>query len=142
MKTTLITFILSLAFNASAIAPAPFVLQDGDSAITPIRGDVRVVTPVPTCPQGAMCEVVTNVEIVYQLSGCSDGFKSYKKVVRNDDGTTDIYVTALNISNKKSLVEYCVAFPVATDRIVLGMGFYSAESVRVHFLGTIDDLRE
>ncbi|MEM7646170.1 MAG: hypothetical protein AAF203_04610, partial [Pseudomonadota bacterium] len=65
---------------------------------------------------------------------------TYSKVVFNEtDGVYDVYVTALNILNKNSLVAFCSALPIHTQEIFVGAGFLTEDSVRVHFLGVKED---
>ena len=78
---------------------------------------------------------VTLLNVEYRLFGCMDRKISVNKVVHSEDGMIDVYISAFNVQNEKSLVTMCIAMPVENDTIMLGTGFIGEESVRVHFLG-------
>ena len=128
----ILTFLVSV--QALAIQPI-FPLEKGDGALFPMEGITTVYHQSPKCPAGAACMPVTLLNVEYRLFGCMDRKISVNKVVHSEDGMIDVYISAFNVQNEKSLVTMCIAMPVVNDTIMLGTGFIGEESVRVHFLG-------
>ena len=134
MKTLIA--ILTIFFSVQSFAaPQSFELQEGDQFLSAMDGHVTVGHRAPRCPLGALCAPETFVSIQYNLMGCMDSKISTHKVVYNEDGTFDIYVSALNVFNKMSLVAFCASMPVEFDNIFVAPGFVGKEQIRVHFLG-------
>ena len=126
---------LSMLFSINAMAIFPMVpLEDGDTMLSPMSGEVSISYMAPICPAGAICEVVSELNINYKLGGCLDRAATFHKVEYNN-GVYDVYVSALHIANKGSLAAFCIAQPMHNQSIMLGRGFIGEESVNVHFIG-------
>ena len=136
---TLIALLCLLISSTSGARIAIVPLDPMATSLLPIRGEAQVaVQSTKECtPQ--QCSIFSKVVVEYTLMGCLDQFAGFEKVVKQEDGSFDIYITALNIVDARSSKVACFALPMAHQSIFLGSGVITEEEVRVHFIGVNDD---
>lgn len=139
MKSLLsaLVFVFGLpAFASGLITP----LQSDDIGLSPLKGQVLNVDhlvcaldDVRTCPPTSI------VKIQFFLGGCMDRLgPTSSRYERKPDGSVDIYVSALNIHNKKSLYVDCFRIPTAEMNIYVHGDYITEKDVRVHYLGNYE----
>ncbi|MCB0378774.1 MAG: hypothetical protein KDD33_09800 [Bdellovibrionales bacterium] len=127
-----LTILMSLSAFANNI---PF--EDGEFAMYATSGKAETFYKVPNCPAGSVCGAATTLTLTFNAGGCLDRVVTFDKVTYDyGEQIFNVYVTALNIQNKDSLVANCFAMPMVTKDIVLGQGYIPNEKVLVHFIGT------
>lgn len=133
MKNLLATTILFLATTATA---SVYQLPKGSLSLSLLtEGQYEVVTKVPNCPAGAMCDPAAVLTIKFTLKGCMDklGPVTINYAGRNEDGKMKYIVSALNIHNKASMTTKCFRAPIGEAKQVIGMGFYGPDDIEVEF---------
>ncbi len=140
MSKILVSMIaLSTLGAAGAFASdGDFKLPRGSKALYAVEGQVeRIVMDFGNCPPNAMCQPAFVAEVNFPLGGCVDSLGPVTvQFDSKDDGTTDVYVTAIAVANKMSELTRCIRQPVARERIYLPGGA-SKENTRFHFVTSL-----
>lgn len=127
MKMILATLVLV----SSAMAAQEYTLPQGATSLVPVAGQVTSVEPL--CPQGMTCFVDgTSVNLSIPLGGCLDTLAPLTYEATVNGNFIDLYVSAIRVTNRRSMVAFCTAEPIAHETIQLPNLF---GQVRVHFLG-------
>lgn len=127
---------LILSFSAHAVSMAPFDkynLEDGADSLVFTAGEVRSVTSAtPRCmaeTPRTRCISRTTVAIEFPLYGCLDDLVVTSSTVQDSrKRKVTLTVTALVVTNKKSLAAMCIRMPT--------------RFVEIPFATTLVDLKE
>jgi hypothetical protein len=126
------------ALNVSAAAFAADVkLEKGDITLRPITGELMdVPASMPNCPPNAVCDPAAIIKVHFVHSGCMNklGPVTYDLKFNIQDAKYDLYLSALEIVNKKSETTACFRAVESIVTIYAGMGFISKDQVRLHNL--------
>lgn len=128
---------------AASMAPGPgpaIKLEQGAKSLQvmnlgSIKTSVRSESEAK-CPPGSHCVPTAYLVVEGALTGCADDAAFGYQVILQNDGTYDVFVSALQIANVKSESIKCTVAPVAKTEIHLGLevnGPITAKDVRVHF---------
>lgn len=92
------------------------------------------------CPPAANCVATGYVTIAARLDHCTNDALFTHQIVLQNDGTYDVYISALELRNARGATALCVAAKVARSDIRLGLqvnGPLNEKNVRLHFARSI-----
>lgn len=128
------TLILSISAHAVSMAPFDkYNLEEGADSLVFTAGEVRSVTSAtPRCMgvgARSRCIATTTVAIEFPLYGCLDDLVVTSSTVQDSrKRKVTLTVTALVVTNKKSLAAMCIRMPT--------------RFVEIPFATTLTDLKE
>jgi hypothetical protein len=120
-----------------AEAPEKFALPKGTDTLRLVKGElaeVKVSQPPFAPGSGIIADPVAEATLVFRLNGCLNtlGPVAFTKTY-GSDGKMKLDVAAYEVVNPKSNSVRCLAAPMKTAKIILGMGFYSKDNVEARF---------
>lgn len=121
----------------------PVALPNEPVALQLTEGQVVGVAPLaPRCPQGAVCETVSYLQLAipYSCAG-APGPVTMNSRYNPTTRKLDVLVTAYDIVTRTSLVALCNRQNFQRVTLPLGMGFLTSDSVNVKFARELADVR-
>ena len=136
MKKLLVSLLTLASFQTSAFATnskSDINLKDGDISVSYVQSaeivSVQTVYPRPHCPANVMCAAVMpqpelHIVVNFHLNGCLDHLGPVTSTFDYSENAythkNKLIISAVNISNKTSLVARCIVANTALMTIVVG----------------------
>ncbi len=131
MKLGFILSALLISLSASAEETVSYNLLPTDTRLVPIAGEVVSIEPL--CPDGMTCIANgTVIHLRFRLNSCMSRMTPVSYGALEADGRLNVYVSALEILNRRARVALCSGPTIVRQEITL-INRYG--DVSVQFLG-------